>query len=347
MRIGKLLNIPTFFFALALTMVSTSCEKEPQLQTDDQDTVETYSIEDQFSDVEIFDADGSENARGYKSKRYDLSYRTLSKALKCTGLDEAVAAGGLTIYGPNDSAFRKLGLSSSNICNAFTREELTEILLYHVVGEPTRYPMPGCVSTLQGSPAQIQSIKRAFFPRYFINQANIFGKFVGGDNDFFLIDQVILPPADDIVGVAQGAEDFSILVQAVLAADPAVAQTLTDPSSTYTVFAPNNAAFAGLLTALGVADLDALIAAVGIEGLTTVLTYHVAEVCAFSNDLVDGMSITTLQGETIEVDLENGQLIDKTDSPKSLGPNLNILASNGVIHEISGVLLPQAVIDAL
>jgi transforming growth factor-beta-induced protein len=193
----------------------------------------------------------------------------------------------------------------------------------------------------------VKSIKRAFFPRYFINDANIFGKCIGGVNDFFLIDQVILPPSANIVGVAQGAEDFSILVQAVLAADPVVAQVLSDENSTYTVFAPNNQAFADLLAALGVASLDELIGAVGIDGLTTVLTYHVAEVCAFSNDLTDGMIITTLQGESIEVDLVNGQLIDKTDTPKSLGPNLDIRASNGVIHEISGVLLPQAVIDAL
>lgn len=345
----KILKLnPVFLLALLSVVFIASCEKEA-IQSDQLvDAIESeFDITEQYGEIEIYDEDQSNESARSRGGKYNIRFRTLSKALKYTGLDEAVAAGGLTIYGPTDAAFRKLGLSTKNITSTFSKEDLTAILLYHVVGERTRYPKAGCVQTLNGAPAQITFKKLARFPRIFINDSRIFGKFVGGINDFFIINDVILPPANNIVEVAQGASDFSILVEAVLAADPSIVSLLSGEDATYTVFAPGNDAFVELLGILGVGSLDELVSAVGVSGLSTVLKYHVVEGCIFSNDLEDGLKATTLQGEQIEVDLTNLSLIDKTSDPKGLGPLLDVRASNGVIHQIDGVLLPQEVLDLL
>jgi len=138
------------------------------------------------------------------------------------------------------------------------------------------------------------------------------------------------------------------LVSAVLAADPAVAAALSDETAIYTVFAPTNQAFDDLIAALGLADLNDLVNTLGVPNLTTVLLYHVYGGCAFSNDLSDGQMIPTLQGETLEVDLQNLTILDKSTSPAGLVPTgLDVLTSNGIVHTVDKVLLPQAIINQL
>jgi len=164
----------------------------------------------------------------------------------------------------------------------------------------------------------------------------------------YAITDVLLPPTDNIVATAASVSDFSSLVAAVLAADPAIAAALSDEDAIYTVFAPTNQAFADLVLALGYNDLNDLVAGIGVNALSTVLLYHVADACAFSNNLSDGQSIATLQGETVDVDLNNLSLIDKSGAPAGLVPTgLDVLTSNGVVHTIDKVLLPQAIINAL
>ena len=84
------------------------------------------------------------------------------------------------------------------------------------------------------------------------------------------------------------------------------------------------------------------------EGLSTILLYHVVDACAFSNDLRNNLELETLQGETITVDLKNLAIEDKTGTPAPLdAEGLDILTSNGIVHTINKVLLPQVIIDAL
>ncbi|MBW2527163.1 MAG: fasciclin domain-containing protein [Deltaproteobacteria bacterium] len=125
---------------------------------------------------------------------------------------------------------------------------------------------------------------------------------------------------------------FDTLIAAVLAADPAVAETLTGRGQ-YTVFAPTDDAFEALgLTPDTVGDLD--------QGfLTDVLLYHVARGERFAEDVVESERIRTLGGEFLEQ--SDATLTD------NLGRESNIIvvdvdASNGVIHAIDAVVLPYA-----
>ncbi|WP_022835984.1 fasciclin domain-containing protein [Salisaeta longa] len=98
-----------------------------------------------------------------------------------------------------------------------------------------------------------------------------------------------------------------------------------DDETTYTVFAPNNAAFASVA-------VDPLLANNNL--LTKVLTYHVVEGTVTSDELSDGQTIETLQGAQLIVSIENGTV--RINGATVVTPDVE--ADNGVVHIIDGVL---------
>ena len=163
-----------------------------------------------------------------------------------------------------------------------------------------------------------------------------------GDDD----DVAVAPPPQptDIVAVAQKNADFSILVDAVVAAG--LVDTLKGPGP-FTVFAPTNAAFADLLTELGVTK-DQLLADKAL--LTKVLTYHVVagKVEAAQVATLLGKPITTVEGGIFKVEsLPAGLTITDESNRTSKITATDVQASNGVIHVIDKVILPtdKTVVD--
>jgi uncharacterized surface protein with fasciclin (FAS1) repeats len=133
----------------------------------------------------------------------------------------------------------------------------------------------------------------------------------------------------DIVDTAVGAGDFTTLVAAVDAAG--LVETLKGEGP-FTVFAPTDAAFAALpegtvATLLEPANKDQLVA---------ILTYHVVPGKVMSTDLSDGMTAATVQGGDITVDLSDGVKINGATVTAA-----DIETSNGVIHVIDAVILPE------
>lgn len=342
-----------FFRTLTLVLFATSifigCSKESP------ETAE--SVYDHEMQIDV------ENGQEYESfidedeaqvrSRAQSSFRTLNQALRCTGLTIPLYRGLKTIYAPTDAAFLKLGLDNSNVCD-LPIEDLKAILLYHVTDDYVGNKEVGCQETLDGNIVQITKDGRK---RYVNGSKNVFTflqcphgqRNVSYALKVYAIDDVLTVPKDNIVNTAVGAApEFTSLVAAVLAADPTIAAALSDEDAIFTVFAPTNEAFANLLEALGLNSLEEAVGAVGIEGLSTILLYHVIDGCAFSNDLTDGMTVETLQGESLTIDLANLAIQDKTtDSSGLITSSLDILTSNGVIHAIDKVLLPQAILDAL
>lgn len=136
----------------------------------------------------------------------------------------------------------------------------------------------------------------------------------------------------NIVETAQANEQFSILVEAVIAADLAGALSGEGP---LTVFAPTNEAFAALLEELGVTK-EALLA--DTELLTQVLLYHVVEGKVMKADVPVGSAITTLQGGTFTID-DSLAITDARDRKAGIAAT-DVEATNGVIHVIDTVILP-------
>jgi uncharacterized surface protein with fasciclin (FAS1) repeats len=130
-----------------------------------------------------------------------------------------------------------------------------------------------------------------------------------------------------IVDLAVATPRFSTLVKAVTAAG--LAETLSGPGP-FTVFAPNDAAFAKIPKA----DLDAILA--DKAKLTAILKYHVVAGKVLAADVVTLKSATTLNGDvTITV---AGKSVKVNDANVVA---TDIVGCNGVIHEIDSVLLPK------
>ena len=136
-------------------------------------------------------------------------------------------------------------------------------------------------------------------------------------------------PTDDIVDIAVGNADFSILVSALQKAE--LVETLQGEGP-FTVFAPTNAAFAKLLDALDITAEELLAQ----PDLAKVLTYHVVAGKVMSTDLTDGLEADTVNGEKVKFDLSGDPMVNDAAIT-----SVDIEATNGVIHVIDTVLVPE------
>lgn len=132
----------------------------------------------------------------------------------------------------------------------------------------------------------------------------------------------------DIVDTAVEAGSFTTLVAAVQAAG--LVNTLKGPGP-FTVFAPTDEAFA----ALPAGTVEGLLA--DIPTLQAVLTYHVVPGKVLAEDVVNLTSATTVQGTNVDIEVRYGNVfIDGAQVVMT-----DIETSNGVIHVIDAVILPN------
>jgi uncharacterized surface protein with fasciclin (FAS1) repeats len=131
----------------------------------------------------------------------------------------------------------------------------------------------------------------------------------------------------DIVAIA--STDCKTLAAAVSAAD--LVETLQS-AGPFTVFAPTDNAFADIQS-----DVDELLMPENKSKLAEILTYHVVSGEVMAADLEDGQELTTVQGGTLKISIEDGKVMvgDATVT------TADIIASNGVIHVIDSVLMPE------
>ena len=133
--------------------------------------------------------------------------------------------------------------------------------------------------------------------------------------------------ATDIVSIAAGSDDFETLVIAVKAAG--LAETLSKKGP-FTVFAPTDEAFAKLPEDQLAALLEDK------EALTKVLTYHVVAGTISSSAVTKLDSAKTVEGGMLTIDTSDGVRINGARVVKA-----DIEASNGIIHVIDTVILPN------
>lgn len=136
--------------------------------------------------------------------------------------------------------------------------------------------------------------------------------------------------AGDIVDTAASADQFSTLVAAVKAAG--LVETLKSDGP-FTVFAPTNDAFA----ALPAGTVENLLKPENKEQLVAVLTYHVIPGKVMSSDIAGKTAqVETVQGSALSIDATSGVMIDN-----AMVTTADIITSNGVIHVIDKVVLPN------
>jgi uncharacterized surface protein with fasciclin (FAS1) repeats len=269
------------------------------------------------------------------------NFSVLVGAVQTAGLEPALTgAGPVTLFAPNNEAFgRYLTENSLTEEDLLASGGLETVLNYHVVNGDLSSENVGAgeVSTAATVPFYVSI---APDDQIWINgSTQVIQTDIDASNGVIhVLDNVIVPPSQNISEILGGyttadTPEFTQLVAALTRAN--LVDTFTGGvDDDYTVFAPNDAAFQELYATLGVTGVDQI----PVERLTEILQYHVINQRAFSQDLrQDGSLTTLLEDGELSVNLEE-QLINEAALVEG---GLNIHATNGVIHQIDSVLIPE------
>lgn len=314
---------------LAGTLLFSSCNKD-----DDEDTTPTPQAK---TIAEIATDNGN--------------FTILLDALTRTDLAATMAdpSQNLTVFAPTDAAFTsllaELNLNSlDEVESALGKAGLKNILMYHVLGSVVNSNMvtTGYVSTLGTNdsmdPLSIyvntaSGVK--LNDRAMVTTADV----TASNGVIHIVDKVILPLT--IYQLLDLNADYATLTAALGIADGDLDDLMNDATSgPFTLFAPNEKAFADLLAELNLADVPALVSALGTDGLAGVLTYHVVAGNINSDEVPSG-SVQTVNGENITLDKTNGVVITDARSRMATVTAVDIQGTNGVIHAINNVILPM------
>jgi transforming growth factor-beta-induced protein len=274
--------------------------------------------------------------------QFNNDFTILNSALRKAELLETVAkTDNLTVFAPDNAGFVAAGITS---LDGLEKEDLTPILTYHVLGSVVKaaeLPASGIAETLNGEniylgylfngEVLINGLTNIKLDKVDIEKSN---------GVIHVIDRTLVPPAPNVVEIALAladngeASEFTVLVS--LLTNPAYSD-ITDAiiaADDITVFAPTDAAFG---------EIAELLPTLTQAQVTSVLTYHAAGARVFAEDLDVGDNITMLNMQDVRVSSIIGDLItleDKSDEDTTIIIK-NVHGSNGVIHAINKVLIPN------
>ena len=272
----------------------------------------------------------------------DGRFTTLVAAVQAAGLaDTLKGAGPFTVFAPTDDAFAKLPAGTvEDLLKPENLETLKNILLYHVVAgkvmaaDVVTLDGKTADTALEGNPLNI-SVKDG---KVYLNEnvEVIITDIETANGVIHVIDAVLLPEEklSDIVDTAVADGRFTTLVAAVQAAG--LVDTLKSEGP-FTVFAPTDDAFAKLPAG----TVEDLLKPENIETLKNILLYHVvpAKVMAADAIALDGkMADTALADNPLNISVKNGKVYLNDNAEVVI---TDIETSNGVIHVIDSVLLPE------
>ncbi len=315
MKINHLISRLPLLFAFGALATFSSCEDDDPVST--SNTITDLVVADQnFSTLELA-----------------VTKASLGATLSGTGP--------FTVFAPDNAAFTASGITEAAL-NTLTAAQVSNILLYHTIPSKilaVQVPAGPNAKVITASGDSVFVTSKAagvFINGVQVTQANI----EASNGVIHKIGRVLNPPVGNIVQTAAAA-GLDSLVKAVQRAttapggDPTLAGTLG--SATLTVFAPTNAAFTGLLTALSLTDINQI----PVATLLAVLRYHVVAGRAFSSDLVNG-NLAMLAGGNTTINLGATATIKGNGNGTSVSniTTANIVCRNGVVHLIDRVLLP-------
>ena len=276
----------------------------------------------------------------------------------------------ITVFAPTNDAFKNLGsdvapvvsfnlLTGPNTTTTMWKDHLEDLLNYHVL--PIVVPSSNITDPIDGlKKSTTLNNEEIIFTLGEATDEEDTGIFVNTDAEVIdadidiingivhVIDNVLLPPwvnktILDIVSdenpPAELPDDVDLVklnetleeVFKEAGPDEFDLPNILDSPGGYTVFAPTSAAF--LKDASKLENLN-------IDQLSSVLSYHVVEGVYPESVLVDGFTLTTLQGEKIRfTSITDGSGTTMVNDETIITPN--ILANNGIVHVIDGVLIPD------
>jgi len=258
----------------------------------------------------------------------------LYAALQAAGLTDAFDDGNFTVFAPADTSFAKVDSTLLATLMADT-DLLSPFLQYHVlVGTVMSADMSsGIVSTLSDNNLLVSKRNNI---RLNENVKVISSDIVCSNGVIHLIDTVLTPPGDLVVElVALGK--FATLITIVSMFSDLVSAFTNTTGGSYTVFAPTDEAFEAIASIIP--DLTE-------DQIRTVLLHHVVEGNVASFDLEVGAEVLMMSGQNVTIGSgertnAKGELKTRATVDDKFIIDYNNMASNGVIHIIEEVLIPD------
>ncbi|WP_027125067.1 glycan-binding surface protein [Gelidibacter mesophilus] len=295
-------------------------------------------------------------------------YSTLAEAIEISGLTEALSVSDptndnypFTLFAPNNAAFEMLmaqlnGAFGWSSLSDIPTEVLQQVVMYHVVAGSNTLAADTngtTQTTLQGGTFSIEGT--VIDDNSYTNAGIVLTDVQAVNGIVHGIDKVLLPEVvfqsllSATLNVVERATDrgFTTFLAAVEKAG------LTSMLSTdkLTVFAPNDDAFVALFATINnfesLEDFDTPDELITLGDL---LKYHLYDGTLMASDFTDGGTIATIYGDAITVDLTGDIPRLKPSFEEAIPSGVvtpNIGATNGMLHEINRVLIPDALVSAL
>ena len=258
------------------------------------------------------------------------NHTTLETAVLQANLATTLSGDGpFTVFAPSDEAFNSV---PANLLSELLADNdaLTSVLLHHVHSG-------NAMSTDLSDGMQVLTLNNDNLivaidgTNVMIDMATVTQPDILASNGVVhVIDMVLVPTTNDqtVMDIISNSPVHTTLETAITAAD--LDETLSGDGP-YTIFAPSDDAFDGLPDGA----LDLILA--NTEQLTGLLLNHVHSGNVLSTDLADGMEVPTLNETSLTVSIEGMTImIDFATVTQA-----DLTASNGVVHIIDKVLLPE------
>ncbi len=256
-------------------------------------------------------------------------HNTLEAAVLAADLAGTLSGDGpFTVFAPTDDAFAALPDGFVDALLADPDGVLTQILLHHVVGSTALSTdlTDGAFVTTLANRDVIVAINN---DGVFIDNAKVTVADLEADNGVVHVIDAVLDYRTTIFEAVEASSAHNTLEAAIIAAGLQDALNSVGP---LTLFGPVDDAFA----ALPDGTLDVLLAD-PMGALTDILLYHVVAGDIRSTDLSDGQVAETLNGQDIDITINNDGVFINSDAQVI---QADIGVDNGVIHAINGILLP-------
>ncbi len=279
---------------------------------------------------------------------FNKNFTTLIAAVKAASpsiLTTLLNSSAKTLFAPTNAAFTAAGITTLP-----NQAMLDAVLKYHVIAsEVTSSQIATGASSAETLNGKIYLSKNSSGVSINGNSKVTTADIDASNGVVHVIDRTLMPPSETIAQIATrlsaaSPAQFTQLVAALTRTQGQGANDLlaavSSSSSNLTVFAPTDAAFQELYTALGVTNVNQI----PLSTLIAVLKHHVVSGRVFSSDLSTG-AVATLNGNvTVNMGASPPTVTGSSGASNAARLQtslLNIHATNGVIHVIDKVLVPQ------
>lgn len=329
------------FLALIICFSFAGCDEDDQFRPGEQ--VVTPQPE---PEPEPTDDNGTESNTIIDFVSDDENYSSFVAAVEAAGQTATLSGDtNYTVFAPDNDAFTAF-LSDNGFENleAVPEDLLANIIMNHI--------QEGISMSADFSTGYIESMAEAGPDgenvSLYINtedgvMLNGISTVVSADNE---VDNGVVHTVDAVIGLpdvttfATADATFSTLATGLTNEELVGTLQSSESPAPFTIFAPTDDAFTAFLADLEVGSL----AEIGSETLTEVLEYHVIiDDNLTSDELTDGATVTTFQGQDLTINVDGDGVITLTDATGATATVIteDIQATNGVIHAIDIVIMPD------